>query len=127
VNGKPLKEQKQPVSAIKGSISKVQAHLGDDNGENLSVFVGLVLSHVPEMSHIMAGFLSSVKKAHPNSPDKRLSSVIDMAMAELNSIDQNDLMAIDPKCSDLASRVVACVNGKYARFSPYNSRMQLTR
>jgi hypothetical protein len=91
----------------------VQAHLSNNNDENLSVFVGLVLAHVPEMSHIMTGFLSSVKEMHPKSPAKRLSCVIDMAMDELNSIDQNDLMSIDPKCSDLASRVIACVNGEH--------------
>jgi hypothetical protein len=109
-SGKPLKEKKQPVSPIKGSI---KAHLSNNNDENLSVFVGLVLAHVPEMSHIMTGFLSSVKEMHPKSPAKRLSCVIDMAMDELNSIDQNDLMSIDPKCSDLASRVIACVNGEH--------------
>ena len=107
-SGRPI-----PVQNQKADLS----FAGLDDDKPLSNFVDLVLSNVPEMSHIMAQFLSSLKKKEKaeskDSPGQHLSSVISMALSELNSIDQNDLNSIDPKCSDLASRVVKCISGEY--------------
>ena len=114
-SGKRIEQSQSVQGATFPPIDKVKAHINDTDKE-MSAFVDLVLTNVPEMTHIMAGFLSSTKEMHPTESEesrkRRLSRVVEMSLAELNSIDQNDLMSIDPKCSDLASRVIKCIAGK---------------
>lgn len=112
-SGRPIPMQ-NPTSLTADSVIANLKASNDDKAT--SQFVELVLSQVPEMSHIMAGFLTSVKRTSAGSPRQNLSVIIDMALAELNSIDQEDLNSIDPKCSDLASRVMKCISGEETLF-----------
>lgn len=109
-SGRPIPMQ-NPTSLTADSVIANLKASNDDKAT--SQFVELVLSQVPEMSHIMAGFL---KRTSAGSPRQNLSVIIDMALAELNSIDQEDLNSIDPKCSDLASRVMKCISGEETLF-----------
>lgn len=111
-NGKPV--EYSTASALTPPMDKIKCLVKDDT--EMSAFVDLVLTNTPEMTHIMAGFLVKVKEMHPaesnESHKQRLAGVVEMSLAELNSIDKNDLISIDPKCSDLASRVIKCIAGK---------------
>eukprot|EP00804_Cyclotella_cryptica_P003342 CCRYP_012837-RE/>CCRYP_012837-RE protein AED:0.30 eAED:0.30 QI:969/0.75/0.8/1/0.5/0.4/5/88/773 len=114
INGNPVlssaEKNRTPATALPGDTNG-DACIGD-NGI-MSQFVQLVLSRVPEMSHIMTGFLSSLDMRRRAGAGGALRqdvlSVIDMALTELTSIDEHVLQSIDPKCSDFASRVVQCI------------------
>ena len=117
INGRPVSSQHaQNASSAATGSSNPTAQAPAEDSKKMSQFVELVLSLVPEMSHIMTGFVSSVNMkreagiAGPLNED--LHTVVDMALAELKSIDDKVLESIDPKTSDFASRIVRCISGK---------------
>lgn len=107
-NGKPI-----PTSTAGSIDDEVKAHAEGD--KKLTEFIDLLLRFVPEIKHILARFLSSLNKTpHADeSHKKKLALVISMALEELTSIDKDVLDSIDPQCSDLATRVVRCISGKF--------------
>jgi hypothetical protein len=117
INGIPVPphnmKNRIPMTILPGDAN-ADACIGDN--EMISQFVQLVLSRVPEMSHIMTGFLSSLDVRRRAGAEGLLRQdvlcVIDMALTELTSIDEHVLQSIDPKCSDFASRVIQCISGE---------------
>lgn len=107
-SGKPL-----PATTSDSVDDEVKAYA--EGNQELTEFINLLLSAVPEIKHILARFLSSLNKMpHTQESNKqKLALVICMALEELNSIDKDVLDSIDPQCSDLASRVVRCIYGTF--------------
>ena len=113
-NGVEVEASGKPIPATTADSVDDEVKAYAEGNQELTEFINLLLSAVPEIKHILARFLSSLNKMpHTEESNKqKLALVICMALEELNSIDKDVLDSIDPQCSDLATRVVWSISGK---------------